>query len=198
MLVSCDTTPGLVFTPLAIPGAHYAGNQACADCHKDIVRNFPASPHARVHLGNSTIAGLAGCESGHGPGSKYIESGGGGTFIINPRKDPTACLQIVGSEEVGPDLSSITPVISATTVGNQAVIKWNWGGYGDFLDSCEIMVDRGDGKGYTLLTIDTTPGYTDTQPFPAVRTVWTYRAIYRVNDGQVGVWSAPVSIPVAV
>ena len=53
-----------------------------------------------------------------------------------------------------------------------------------------------DGKGFGLLTIDTTPGYTDTQPFPAAKTVWTYRAIYRKDDSQIGVWSAPVSIPV--
>jgi hypothetical protein len=29
-----------------------------------------------------------------------------------------------------------------------------------------------------------------------VRTVWTYRAIYRVADAQVGVWSQPVSVAV--
>ena len=65
-----------------------------------------------------------------------------------------------------------------------------------FLDVCEIQVDRGDGKGYGLLTYDTTPGYVDTQPFPATPTKWTYKAIYRVGDAQVGQWSNPVSITV--
>ncbi len=36
--------------PLEIPGAHYVGNKACADCHAPIVRKFPTSPHARVHF----------------------------------------------------------------------------------------------------------------------------------------------------
>jgi hypothetical protein len=44
--------------------------------------------------------------------------------------------------------------------------------------------------------MDTTPGYTDTQPFPAAKTVWTYRGIYLLNDGRVGVWSQNVSIAV--
>jgi predicted CXXCH cytochrome family protein len=92
-LASCDTTPGTVVAPLEIPGAHYVGNQACADCHKDIVRKFPASPHARVHFENAAMTGETGCESCHGPGSKHIESGGGGNFIINPRKDPASCFQ---------------------------------------------------------------------------------------------------------
>jgi predicted CXXCH cytochrome family protein len=92
-LASCDTTPGTVMVPLEIPGAHYVGNQACADCHKDIVRKFPASPHARVHFENAAMVGETGCESCHGPGSKHIESGGGGNFIINPRKDPASCFQ---------------------------------------------------------------------------------------------------------
>ena len=61
---------------------------------------------------------------------------------------------------------------------------------------CLIQVDRGDGKGFVLLAIDTTPGYTDTQSFPAAHTVWTYRAIYHVGEGQVGVWSQNVSIAV--
>jgi hypothetical protein len=57
-------------------------------------------------------------------------------------------------------------------------------------------VDRGDGKGYVLLAFDTTPGYTDTQPFPTTPATWTYRAIYRVGDNQVGVWSQTVSVTV--
>jgi predicted CXXCH cytochrome family protein len=92
-LISCATTPGTLVAPLEIPGAHYVGNQACADCHKDIVRKFPASPHARVHFENAGMAGETGCESCHGPGSKHIESGGGANFIINPRKDPASCFQ---------------------------------------------------------------------------------------------------------
>jgi hypothetical protein len=75
-------------------------------------------------------------------------------------------------------------------------IKWGWGGYTAFLDSCKLWVDRGDGKGFVLLTMDTTPGYTDTQPFPAARTVWTYRGIYLVDDSRVGLWSQNVSIAV--
>ena len=68
--------------------------------------------------------------------------------------------------------------------------------YATFLDACEIQVDRGDGKGFNLLTMDTTPGYTDTQPFPATKIVWTYRSIYQVADARVGVWSQNVSIAV--
>jgi hypothetical protein len=32
--------------------------------------------------------------------------------------------------------------------------------------------------------------------FPAAPAKWTYRAIYRVNDAQVGLWSKPVSLTV--
>ena len=81
-------------------------------------------------------------------------------------------------------------------VGGQVLVKWTFGGYAAYLDACELRVDRNDGKGEVLLAMDTTPGYTDTQPFPAARTVWTYRAIYRVADARVGVWSQPVSLAV--
>ena len=57
-------------------------------------------------------------------------------------------------------------------------------------------VGRGDGKGFVLLTVDTTPNYVDTQPFPAAKTVWSYKAIYRADDAQVGQWSQPVSVAV--
>jgi len=92
-LASCDTTPDTVVAPLKIPGAHYVGNQACADCHQDIVRKFSASPHARVHFETAAMAGQTGCEACHGPGSKHIESGGSANFIINPRNDPASCFQ---------------------------------------------------------------------------------------------------------
>ncbi|MFN2475783.1 MAG: hypothetical protein ABR526_05500 [Chthoniobacterales bacterium] len=62
-----------------------------------------------------------------------------------------------------------------------------------FLDQRELQVDRADTKGFVLLAIDTTPGYTDTQTFPHAAAKWTYQAIYRV-----GQWSNPVSIAVGV
>ncbi len=52
------------------------------------------------------------------------------------------------------------------------------------------------GQGWGLLTFDTTPGYTDTHLPPAAVITWKYRAIYRVDDAQVGQWSAVVSIAV--
>ena len=63
---------------------------------------------------------------------------------------------------------------------------------------CELQVDRNDGKGRVVLAYDTTPGYNDTQPFPATPTKWTYWAIYRVGDSQVGLWSKPVTITVSL
>jgi hypothetical protein len=49
-------------------------------------------------------------------------------------------------------------------------------GNSDYLDQCEIQVDRG--SGWQVLTFHTTP-------FPATPTKWTYRAIYRVDNQQV-------------
>jgi hypothetical protein len=105
-------------------------------------------------------------------------------------------LGIVGTAMTGPDLTTVQPAISVYIMGNVVIVKWGWGGNSAFLDSCEIQVDRGDGKGFVLLTIDTTPGYTDTQPFPAAPVKWTYKAAYRVNDQMVGLWSQPASVTV--
>ena len=80
--------------------------------------------------------------------------------------------------------------------GNAVLIGWGWQGNGAFLDILEIQVDRGDGKGWAFLTFDTTPNYTDTAPHPAAPAKWKYRAIYRVADAQVGLWSNTVEIAV--
>ncbi len=105
-------------------------------------------------------------------------------------------LGIEGSQQTGPDLTTIQPTIDAIISGNHVNVKWGWGGNSAYLDICELQVDRNDGKGFGLLAFDTTPGYTDTQAFPATPAIWTYRAIYRVGDAQVGVWSLPVSVTV--
>ncbi len=103
-------------------------------------------------------------------------------------------LGAIGSGKTPPDFATLQPVIKATVAGNKVELDWTWGGNSQFLDQLEIQVDRGNG--YQILTFDSTPGYTDTTPHPATLARWKYRAIYRVNDTQVGLWSAEVSVTV--
>lgn len=92
VLSSCSITGPVLIEAPEIPGATFAGNSACADCHGPITRAFPASPHARIHSPASQLRGQSGCESCHGPGSEHIRAGGGrGKFIVNPGSQPSAC-----------------------------------------------------------------------------------------------------------
>ena len=107
-------------------------------------------------------------------------------------------LGIVGPEQAAPDYPTLQPAINAVINGTQVLVDWNWGGYRNFLGQCELQVDRGEdnGPGFVLLAIDTTPGYTDTHPFPPKPAKWSYRAIYHAGDSRVGEWSNPVSVTV--
>lgn len=103
-------------------------------------------------------------------------------------------LGTIGSEDPAPDFNTLQPVIKAELRASSVFIAWGWDGRGDYLDMLQIQVDRG--QGWTDLTYDTTPGYLDTAPHPATLTKWKYRAIYRVGDAQVGLWSAETSVVV--
>ena len=103
-------------------------------------------------------------------------------------------LGLEGPAQTGPDYDALQPEISARVVGSRVEVEWDWAGQRAFLDMCELQVDRG--AGFVLLAFDTTPGYSDTHPFPATPARWTYRAIYRKGDAQVGQWSQLASVMV--
>lgn len=115
---------------------------------------------------------------------------------LAPGYDPAigADLGVEGAQQSGPDYSILRPNLAARLIGTRVEIEWGWQGYGRFLDQCEIQVDRNDGQGWVILTFDTSPGYVDTTPHPANPTRWKYRAIYRVDDARVGLWSEEVSV----
>ena len=105
-------------------------------------------------------------------------------------------LGIEGPDAAPVDLATVQPLLDVEFSGNRVEVGWGWQGNAAELDMIEIQVDRGDAKGFTLLAFDTTPGYVDTAPLPAVPTKWKYKAIYRVGDQQTGQWSQEVSITV--
>jgi hypothetical protein len=101
-------------------------------------------------------------------------------------------LGIIGAEQTI-DYTSLKPALTIILQAGHPVIGWRKLG----MDSLELWVDRGDGKGFVFLAIDTVPGYTDTAALPTPGAVWKYKSIYREADAQVGQWSDVVSVAVA-
>jgi len=102
-------------------------------------------------------------------------------------------LGIIGAQQTM-DLNSLKPLLDVQLQAGKPNVGWTKQG----MDSLETWVDR-DGKGFVFLAIDTVPDYLDTAPLPAPgqSAIWKYKAIYRLNDEQVGQWSDVVSIAVA-
>lgn len=115
---------------------------------------------------------------------------------VNTACTPAMCedMRIVGATETPPDFTTFRPELALRVLAAGVFIAWTWLGKGKWLDSLEIQVDRG--TGWQILTFDTTPDYTDTHPFPATLTQWKYRAIWRVDDGSVGLWSEVLTVAV--
>jgi hypothetical protein len=105
-------------------------------------------------------------------------------------------LDIEGEEITGPDFDTLKPLLKPKVSAGGVMVGWGWQGFEKFLDAIEIQVDRGDGQGFKMLTIDTTPGYLDTQGFPAAAAKWTYKAVFLLDDQRVGQWSDLVSVNV--
>ena len=103
-------------------------------------------------------------------------------------------LQLIGADNPV-DPTTLKPLLDVELDAGQVVIGWTKQG----MDGLEIWVDRGDGKGFIFLAVDTIPDYSDTAPMPAAgqSALWKYKAIYLQADQRVGQWSDVVSIPVA-
>ncbi|MFM8469007.1 MAG: cytochrome c3 family protein [Limisphaerales bacterium] len=91
-MVSCATVTRTVVEMPSIPGADFVGNQNCAQCHAEQVRDFKTSSHARLQAKGANADHL-GCEGCHGPGSLHAQAGGGRNNILNPRRDSEACFK---------------------------------------------------------------------------------------------------------
>lgn len=101
-------------------------------------------------------------------------------------------LGIIGAEQTV-DLNALKPVLRLTLQAGHPNVGWIKQG----MDGLEILVDREAGA-FAFLAFDTIPDYLDTAPLPAPGTsaVWKYKAIYRLNDEQVGQWSDAATVSV--
>lgn len=91
------------------------------------------------------------------------------------------------------DVNGAKPILQIQLVdGGRPEIIWKRNG----LDALEIHVDRSDGNGFVLCGIDLKPNFTDEYDLPVKPELWRYKAIYRMDNKPVGIWSDVVSLAV--
>jgi predicted CXXCH cytochrome family protein len=108
--ISCSTLTRTILAPPTIAGAEFVGTKACAECHADLVKEFPTSTHSRL-MAEGANAKNIGCESCHGPGSLHIQTGGAAHTMVNPGKSPSVCFQCHLDTRGQFNLASHHPVI---------------------------------------------------------------------------------------
>ena len=102
-------------------------------------------------------------------------------------------LGIVGDEQT-PDILGLKPDLKSRLEAGRVLIMWTKG----HTEGIDIYVDRQDGAGFVFLATDTKPNYLDTHVLPegVESAVYEYKAIYRIDDEQVGQFSDPIRVTV--
>jgi len=92
-IASCGTLQNVRVLPPVIEGATYVGNDACANCHENMVKKFEASVHKRMEVKGAEVETSTGCEACHGAGSKHVDAEDSmkAATIFNPGKSSDAC-----------------------------------------------------------------------------------------------------------
>ncbi|MEW6027085.1 MAG: hypothetical protein AB1599_07320 [Planctomycetota bacterium] len=103
-------------------------------------------------------------------------------------------LGIVGDEQTI-DIPNLKPELKSRLDVGRPLIIWSKGP----AESIDIYVDRKDGSGFVFLANDTHPDYLDTFELPAGQNsaIWDYRAVYRMDDVQVGQFSDTIHVTVS-
>jgi len=103
-------------------------------------------------------------------------------------------LHMLCAEQAPAPRNSLKPVLPLRLAGGQVVLGWKW------LDARgtakALRIEKDSGNGFGFLTIDTQPGYTDKTPWPATPQKWKYRAIFVLDEENIGQWSEVAEITV--
>jgi DmsE family decaheme c-type cytochrome len=67
-------------TPVAAPESDYVGQEVCAGCHQDKVKQMATTVHADAQVAGAPYD--KGCETCHGPGKAHVAGGGDKTKIF--------------------------------------------------------------------------------------------------------------------
>ncbi len=78
-----------------------AGPDSCATCHRQVLKDFAASPHAKAE--HADVHGAMACEKCHGPGKDHADSGDPGKIKgLKPAAQQDAVCTSCHREKAGP------------------------------------------------------------------------------------------------